>query len=54
MIIICALLFIKSAIHDKVMGQTQTDFTIAYAQSLSADYDLDLWPNDMVLVPDTL
>ena len=28
--------------HDKVMGQTQTGLTEAYAQSLSGDCDLDL------------
>ena len=42
MIIICAKLFIKAIIHDKVMGQTRTAFTEAYAQSLSADCDFDL------------
>ena len=29
-------------------------FTEIYAQSLSADCDIDLWSNDMVLVHDTL
>ena len=33
MTIVCAVLFINSAMHDKVMGQTQTGFTEAYAQS---------------------
>ena len=33
--------------------QTQTGFTDIYAQSLSADCDLDLWPSDMVLVHNT-
>ena len=42
MIIICAKLFIKSTIHDKVMGQTRTAFTEAYAQSFSAACDFDL------------
>ena len=28
--------------HNKVMVQTQTGFTEVYAQSLSADCDLDL------------
>ena len=28
--------------HDKVMGRTQTCFTKAYAQSVSADCDLDI------------
>ena len=35
-------------------GQTQTGFTEIYAQSLSADCDIDLWAKDMVLVHDTL
>ena len=39
--------------HNKVMGQTRTCFTDIYAQSLSADCDLDLWPSDMVLVRNT-
>ena len=34
----------------KGMGQTQTGFTKAYAQSLSPDYDLDLWPSNVVSV----
>ena len=33
--------------HDKVMGQAQTDFTEAYAQSLRENSDL--WPSDMFL-----
>ena len=37
----------------KVLDQTQTGFTEAYAQSLRAECDLDLWPSDMVLVHDT-
>ena len=36
--------------YNKVMGWTQTGFTEVYAQSLSANCDLDLWPRDMVLV----
>ena len=39
--------------HNKVMGRTQTGFTEVYAQSLSAEFDLDLWPSDMVFVCDT-
>ena len=39
--------------HNNVMGQTRTGFTDIYAQSLSADFDLDLWPSDMVLVRNT-
>ena len=35
------------------MGQTRTGFTEVYAQSLSVDCDLDLWPSSMVLVCDT-
>ena len=53
MIIICANLFSNPAMHNKVMGRTRTGFTDVYAQSLSADCDLDLWPSDMVLVCDT-
>ena len=40
--------------HDKVMGLTQTGFSEANAQSLSADCDLDLWPSNKVLTRDTL
>ena len=40
--------------HNKVMGRTQTGSTEVYAQSLGLDWDLDLWPSDMVLVRDTL
>ena len=39
--------------HNKVMDRTRTGFTEVYAQSLSADCVLDLWPSDMVLVRDT-
>ena len=28
--------------HNKIMGRTQTGFTEVYAQSLSADCELDL------------
>ena len=42
MIIICAKLFLNSNVHNKVMGRTRTGFTEVYAQSLSADCDLDL------------
>ena len=28
--------------HNKLMGRTRTDFTEVYAQSLSAEWDLDL------------
>ena len=42
MMIICAILFLNPTTHNKVMGRTQTGFTEVYAQSLSADCDLDL------------
>ena len=35
-------------------AQTRTGFTEIYAQSLSADWYIDLWCNDTVLVHDTL
>ena len=54
MIIICAKLFSNPTMHKKVMGRTGKGFTEVYAQSLSADYDLDLRPRDMALVCDTL
>ena len=41
MMIICAKLFSNPTMHNKVMGRTQTGFTEVYAQSLSADCDLD-------------
>ena len=41
-IIICAKLFSNPTLHNKVMGRTRTGFTEVYAQSLSADCDLDL------------
>ena len=41
MMIFCAKLFINPTIHDKVMSQTRNSLTEAYAQSLSADCDLD-------------
>ena len=53
MMIICAKLFSNPTMHNKVMSRTQTGFTEVYAQSLSADCDLDLWPSHMVLVCDT-
>ena len=42
MIIICATLFSNPTMQNKVMGRTRTGFTEVYAQSLSADCDLDL------------
>ena len=42
MMIICAKLFSNPIMHDKVMDRTRTGFTEVYAQSLSADCDLDL------------
>ena len=53
MVIICVKLFSNSTMHNKVLGRTRTDFTEVYAQSLSADCDLNLQPSDMVLVLDT-
>ena len=47
-------LFSIPTMHNKVMGQIRTGFTEVYAQCLSADCDLDLWPGDMVLVCYTL
>ena len=44
----------KSQHRSPSYGQTQTGFTEIYAQSLSADCDIDLWSRDMVLVRDTL
>ena len=41
MIIICAKLFLNPSIRNKVMGRTRTGFTDVYAQSVSADSDLD-------------
>ena len=35
---------------DEAMGLTPD----AYAQAVSMDFDLDLWPSDMVLTCDTL
>ena len=49
-IIICANLFPNPTMHDKVMGQTQTGFTEAYAQSFRAQCDVTF---DLVLVWDT-
>ena len=42
MIIICAKLFLNPTLHNKVMGRTRTCFTEVYAQSLRADFDLNL------------
>ena len=42
MIIICIKLFSNPIMHDEVMNRTQTGFTEAYAQSISANCDLDL------------
>ena len=52
MIIIFAKLFLNPTMHNKVMGRTRTGFTQVYAQSLSADCDLNLWPSEMVLFRD--
>ena len=45
--------FINPTMHNTVMGRTGTGFTKVYAQSLSADCELDLRPSDMVFVLDT-
>ena len=42
MMIICAKLFSNPTLHNKLIGRTWTGFTKVYAQSLSADCDLDL------------
>ena len=42
MMIICAKLFLNPTMHNKGMGRTQIGRTEVYAQSLSADCDLDL------------
>ena len=42
MMIICAKLLSNPTVHNKVMGRTRPGFTEAYAQSLSADCNLDL------------
>ena len=42
MIIICAKLFSNSAMYNKFMRRTRIGFIETYAQSLSADFDLDL------------
>ena len=52
MMIICAKLYLNPTKYYEVMGRTQTGFTEVYTQSLSADFDLDLLPSDMVLVCD--
>ena len=52
MMIICAKLFSTPTMHDIVIGQTETGFTEVYAQSLSADCDLERLPSDMVFVRD--
>ena len=40
--------------NNKVMVPTRTGFIEVYAQGLSEDCDLNLYPSDMVLVHDTL
>ena len=42
MMIICAKLISNPTKQNKVMGRTRTGFTEVYAQSLSADRDLDI------------
>ena len=53
MTIISAKLFSNLTMHNIVMGRTRTGFTEVYSQSLSADYNLDLRPSDIVLICDT-
>ena len=50
---LCHIIY-KSQHRCSSYRQTQTGFTEIYGQSLNADCDIDLWPNDMVLVHDTL
>ena len=53
MIIICAIFFsIPPCITKLWVGHEQV--SLVFAQSLSADFDLELLPSDMVLVRDTL
>ena len=40
--------------QDKVISWIQQVFIVAYEQSLTTDYDLDLWASNMVFVCDTL
>ena len=54
MIITCAKLFSYPIMHEKVMNRTRTGFTEAYAQSLSANCDLDFWHSDMLFVRNTM
>ena len=42
MIIICDKLFSNPTMHNKVLSRTRIGFTEVYAQSLSAECDLDL------------
>ena len=42
MMIMCTKLFSNPTIHNKFMGRTCTGFTEIYAQSLSADCDLNI------------
>ena len=53
MMVICAKLFSNPIMHNKIMGLTRTGFAEVYAQSLSADSDLELCPSDTVLASDT-
>ena len=54
MMIIGAIFFSNPIMHNKVMGWTRTGFTEVYAQSLSADCDLDLSRSEMDLIRNTL
>ena len=53
LIIICAKLFSNSTMHNTVIWVGHEQVSLIFAQSFSADCDLDLWPSDMVLVRDT-
>ena len=44
MMIICAKLFLIPTLQNKVMGRTRVGFLEVCAQSLRANFDLDLWP----------
>ena len=52
-IIICAQLFLNPLCITKLWVGQKTGSTEVYAQSLSADCDLNLWPSNMVYVHDT-
>ena len=63
MVLVCETLFCHDIylfsffsypiMHDNIIYRTQISFSEAYAPSLRADCDLDVWPKNMVLVFDT-